>query len=151
MHRRGFWLSGLAFAGVILTASVAHALGFRLAETKEQLKLDYQVEVTDHGTGRVTINVTIADEGRLKPLYAVDLVIPSKDGTNFVDLSVSLATRVVDGKMFATAHLQKEWAERAEIQLNTSAIDGKTLGLTWYYYTIPVAPYLVKSGPPKKG
>ncbi len=91
MHRRSFWRSGIAFAGVILTANVAHALGFQLGQTKEQLKLDYQVSVTDHGTGRVTVNVAIADEGRLKPLNSVDLVVRSKDGTNFVDLSMKLA------------------------------------------------------------
>jgi len=135
----------IAFAAVVLAANVAWAMGFRLRETKEQLGLKYDVSVVDHGTGRVTVNLTIADQGRLKPLDSVDLVIPNKEnkeGTGFVDLSVALASKEVDGKRSVSVHLTREWAERAEIQLRTSSLDGKQLGLTWYYHAIPLAGYL---------
>ena len=138
-------LPAFAFAAVVLAADVTWALGFRLGETKEQLGLKYDVSVVDHGTGRVTVNLTIADPGRLKPLDSVDLVIPNKetkDGAGFVDLSVALAAKEVDGKRSVSVHLAREWAERAEIQLKTSSLDGKKLGLTWYYHAIPLAGYL---------
>jgi hypothetical protein len=136
-------LSFIAFAAVLLTATPAWPLGFQLGETKEQLKLQYEVAATDHGTGRVTINLTIADQGRLKPLdRGVYLVIPNDDGTRFVDLSISLAIREVDGKQVVSVHLLKELAERAEIQLKTSTLDGRQEPLTWYYHTIPIADYL---------
>jgi hypothetical protein len=138
-------LSSLVLAALVLTADLAWAEGLGLGETKEQLNLKYDVSVVDHGTGRVTVNLTIADEGRLKPLDSVDLVVPSKDGTGFVDLALSLATREVDGKRSVSVHLKRELAERAEIHLRTSSLDGKQEPLTWYYHAIPIAEY-IKNG-----
>jgi hypothetical protein len=117
-------LAAIVFAVTVLAADLAWGLGFRLGQTKEQLKLNYDVSSVDHGTGRVTINLMIADEGRLKPLTSVDLFIPGEDGTDHVDLWVPLATRKSDGKLLVDVHLKREWAERAEIHL-------KTLGSGW--------------------
>ncbi len=150
MFVRKFRLLSIVFAVTVLAICLAWAEGFGLGETKEQLKLKYDVSVKDHGTGRVTVNLTITDQGRLKPLDSVDLVIPSKDGTNFVDLSRSLATRKVDGKLLVRVHLKRELAERSEIQLRTSRLDGKQEALTWYFHAIPIAEYLKDSGQDKK-
>lgn len=139
-------LPAIVFAVIALPASLVWALGFQLGETKEQLKLKYDVSLKDHGTGRVTVVLTIADQGRLKPLNSVDLVVPgkdrNKDGSGYLDLSLSLATREVDGKQVARVHLIRELAERAEIRLRTSRLDGKREALTSYYYVIPIAEYL---------
>ena len=135
----------LVFAVIVLSASVTWALGFGLGETKEQLKLKYEVKVLDHGNDCVSVSMTITDEGRLKPLNSVDLVIPnkeSKDGSGSPDLSLSLAIRKVDGKRVVRVHLKKELAERADFQLTTSSLDGKQEALTWYYYTIPIAEHI---------
>jgi hypothetical protein len=132
----------MIFVVTVLVAGSAWAIGFGLGETKEELKLDYEVALQDHGTGRVTVNLTIAGQGKLNPLDSVYLVIPSKDGTGHVDLSLSLATREVDGKLSVRAHLKRELAERAEIQLRTRTLDGKQELLTWYYHSIPLAGYL---------
>jgi hypothetical protein len=93
----------------------------------------------------VTVELTIADEGRLKPLSSVDLlVMPRGEKSGHVDLSVSLATREVDRKRVATVHLTRELAERASIQLKTNHLDGKQAPLTWYYHSIPLAKHLPK-------
>lgn len=135
-----FRLASLLFAGVLLGASnLAWGLGFELGETKEQLKLEYDVSWMDHHTGRVTLNIAIADEGRLGPLRSVELQIPSQDGTGYVDLSTTLAPREADGKRIYTVHLARELAERAKIHLVTDHLDGKTLALTWYYHSIGMA------------
>ena len=139
----------IAFVGVVLVGNVAWALGFVLGESKEQLGLKYDVSVEDHHTGRVTVHLTIADQGRLKPLDSVELVIPngeSQDGSGTPDLSAALAMREVDGKLSVSVHLTKEMAERAELQLRTSALDGKVSGLTWYSHAIHVAKYLKDVG-----
>ena len=149
MFVRKFCLPLIVFAALVLAANLAWALGFQLGETKEQLKLKYDVSLQDHGTGRVTVNLTIADHGRLKPLNSVDLVIPSKDGTGYVDLALSLATREVAGKEVVRVHLKRELAEQAEIHLKTSSLDGKQTPLTWYYHVIPIAEY-IKNGEQKK-
>ena len=151
MCLRKFSMSKIALAAVVLAANSAWALGFELGETKEQLKLDYEVSVADHGTGRVTINLTIADEGRLKPLdRGVELVIPSQDGTGYVDLAVLLERTNLDGKQQVRVHLARELAERATIQLQTNTLDGKQSPLTWYYHTISIAEHLKGGGQKKK-
>jgi hypothetical protein len=141
-------------ATLLMTTALARGEGFGLGETMVQLKLEYEVSVKDHGTGRITVTFTLTDEGRLKPLNSVDLSIPSKDkhksGGNMSDLSLSLATRKVDGKLVATVHLKKDLAERAVIRLTTSNLDGKQLPLTWYFHSIPIAEYL-KNGEQTKG
>ncbi len=146
MFARTFCLSVVGFATLAMTTSPAWALGFELGESKEKLKLDYKVTVYDHGTGRVTITFTLADEGRLKPLNSIDFYIPSTDkhksGGNMADLVLSLATREVDGKQVARIHVKKELIEKAEIQLKTSHLDGKQEPLTWYYHSIPIAGFM---------
>ena len=150
MWLRSICLTAIALAAIGLTANPAWAVGFELGETKEQLKLQYDVSATDHGTGRVTVNLTIADAGRLKPLdRGVALVIPSKDGGRYVDLSVGLERRMENGKQIVSVHLTRELAERGQIQLKTDTLDGKQQPLTWYYHVIPIADY-IKDVKPKK-
>ncbi|HEV7278687.1 MAG TPA: hypothetical protein VGN57_00625 [Pirellulaceae bacterium] len=130
-------LASLVFAAFVLTWSqFACGLGFELAETKEQLKLKYDVSWMDHHTGRVTVNVAIADEGKLGPLRSVELQIRPDDGTGYVDLSTTLSPREADGKRIYSVHLSRELAERAAIRLVTDHFDGKKLPLTWYYHQI---------------
>ncbi len=153
MFVRKFRFLSLVFSIIVLSASVTWALGFGLGETKEQLKLKYEIKVLDHGNDCVTVSLIITDEGRLNPLNSVDLVIPnkeSKDGSGSPDLSLSLAIRKVDGKQVVRAHLKKELAERAEIQLRTSGLDGKQEPQTWYYHTIPIAEHIKNKQEKKK-
>ena len=87
----------------------------------------------------MTAVLAIADEGRLGPLTAVQLVVPSENGTGYVDLSLSLQTTDTDGKNVARVHVLRSLAKRAEIQLRTRTLDGKQEPLTWYYHTIRIA------------
>ena len=134
------FLMVLAIAVVI--GNVAWVLGFKLGETKEQLKLAYDVSMTDHGTGRVTVKLEIADPGRLAPLSSVYLVVPGESGTGHVDLSLAVETRKVDKKQVARVHLLKELAARAELQLRTNHLDGKQTPMTWYYHAIPLSEHI---------
>ena len=135
-------LPSVVFAALLMVSNHAWAIGFGLGETKEELELDYEVSAVDHGTGRVSVTLMIADPGRLGPLDAVYLSIPSEDGTNHVDLSIALDTREVDGGLLVHIHLKRELAERGEIRLRTSHLDGKQELLTWYYHAIPIAEHL---------
>ena len=143
MYTRRIILPLLALVAVTLTANHVWALGFELGETKEQLKLKYDVFVQDHGTGRATIVLALADEGRLGPLRSIDLGVPGKakekDGGTYMDLSVSLLPRKEDGKQVVRVHLHKDLAERASITLNTDHLVGKQAFATWYYHYIPLA------------
>ena len=90
------YLPVVIFMALVLSASLVWAIGFQLSETKAQLQLKYDLAVVDHGTGRVSVTLTLLDEGRLKPLRNVDLVIPNTDGSGTVDLSLPIAPRLED-------------------------------------------------------
>ena len=138
----------VAVATAFFSAGRASAEGYILGETKEALKLDYEVAATDHETGRVTVVLTIADAGRLEPLDEVRLNAPAQDGTNYVDLSVALAIQDRDGKRQVVVHGQKELVQRSELHLTSRRLDGKAEELTFYVHPIPLAPYF--DAQPKK-
>ena len=145
------WMILAMIVIVLMSADRAGAMGEILGQTKEELKLAYEVTVQDHGTGRVTIVLTLSDEGRLEPLDAVELHIPSADpspgGGRYADLSLSLDLKTsADGKRVARVHIRRDWAARAELWLTTSTFDGKQLALTRFHHIIPIAPHL-KSAP----
>ncbi|MCM2369212.1 hypothetical protein [Aporhodopirellula aestuarii] len=129
-------------AALAIPASFAMALGFQLGESREQLKLKYDISVYDHDTGRVTVKFTLEDEGRLKPITSIDFHIPSTeahDGGGFKsDLTISMATSNEGTKQVGRIHIRKDWAEQAEIQIKTGHLDGKQEARTWYYHTIPL-------------
>lgn len=152
--KRRFLSLAMVLAGAVVTctASRSRGIGFILGQTKEELKLKYDVEVQDHGTGRVTIVLTLADEGRLKPLDEVQLVIPAQqknnDGSYWMDLVVSIEMRPIEGgKKVGRVHILKDLAERAEIQLNTHTMDGKLDPMTRLHHVIRIADYL-RNAPP---
>jgi hypothetical protein len=147
MFMRSLRWSLMVLAVLCVTADRAGAMGEILGQTKEELKLQYDVVVHDHGNGRLGIEFTLADDGRLKPLYAVDLSVPAqepdKNGGYSMDLSVTMElTKSNDGKRVARFEIRRDWAERAQIWLSTYTFDGKPLVMTHYHYVIPVAKYL---------
>lgn len=137
----------VAAAAIVGSSGAALGIGFILGETKEELKLKCDVSVKDHGTGRVTAVFTLEDEGRLKPLDEVQLVIPGQeknaDGGHWMDLVVSIDMREIEGgKRVGRIHIRKELARRAEIQLNTHTKDGNLDPLTRLHHVIPLAKYM---------
>jgi uncharacterized protein (TIGR03067 family) len=149
MSRRTLGWSAVAIVAAVLVWSAGDAwgLGFILGESKEQLKLKYDVVVEDPGTGRVTIVLTLADEGRLKPLEEVQLYVPGKeknrDGTSPPDLVVSIdMVKGEGGTRVGRVQILREVAERAQIWLNTHTMDGNPDLDTRLHHVIPIAKYL---------
>ena len=155
MSRRTLGWSAVAIVAAVVVWSAGNAwgLGFILGESKEQLKLKYDVAVEDNGTGRVTIGLTLADEGRLKPLDEVQLYVPSKeknkDGSSPADLVVSIdMVKGEGGTRVGRVQILREAAERAQIWLNTHTMDGKMDPLTRLHHVIPIAGYLKDAAVP---
>jgi hypothetical protein len=137
----------LVVVALLSLAGLAWGMGEILGQTKEELKLGYGVVVRDlGGTGRVSIEFTLTDEGRLKPLDGVELMVPAREtdkaGGHFMDLVVPVELKLENGKRVARVQLTRELAERAEIWLTTHTFDGKQLVMTRYHHVIPVGPYL---------
>lgn len=141
----------IAIGAVLIPANLALALGFQLGESKEQLKLKYDISVYDHDTGRVTITFSLEDDGRLAPISSIDLSIPSKErhtsGGYKSDLTMSMATRKEGSKRVARIHIRKDWAERAQIRLKTVNLDGKQEPMTWYYHAITLGELIARAKP----
>ncbi|MGV3484761.1 MAG: hypothetical protein ACO1RT_10115 [Planctomycetaceae bacterium] len=140
-----------AIAVMAIPASFAMAMGLQLGESKEELKLKYDVSVYDHDTGRVTIEFSLIDSGRLTPITSVDLSIPSDerhDGGGFKsDLTMSMALEKEGAKRVGRIHIRKDWAERSEIQIKTGHLDGKQAPLTWYYHSIALKELIARAKP----
>ena len=74
-------LSLMMLTALLLRAQPHSAMGEILRETKEELKLKYDVVVHDPGNGIVMVQFTLIDEGRMKPLYGVELMLPMANGS----------------------------------------------------------------------
>jgi len=107
---------------IAIPASFALAMGFKLGESKEDLKLNYDVSIYDHDTGRVTIKFIL-------------------------DFTMSMALRKDGEKRVGSIHIRKVWAERAEIQIKTGHLDGKQEPRTWYYHSIPLNELVARAKP----
>jgi hypothetical protein len=150
--------AALLAAALLWTAGPARGEGYVLGESKEELKLKYEVAVEEHpaderGTSRVTVVLTLADEGRLAPLDEVQLVVPgqqvNKNGGRWMDLVVAIDMSKADGgRRIGRVHLLKELAERAQIQLNTHTMDGKRDPTTRLHHVIPIAKHLKPAAAP---
>ena len=68
----------LAVAAIVLMADRSWAIRHQLGPSKDEWGLKYDVAVTDAGDDKVTVVFTLADEGRLKPIYSVELTAFSK-------------------------------------------------------------------------
>jgi len=122
-------------------------MGFELKETKEELKLDYTVEATDsNGGGRMSVVFTLADEGRIKPITSVEFAVPSKDGSGYYDVVVTLSPFERDGKKVYVMQLTRDLAERGEIDLKTNTMDGKRM-LNWGYHRVVLEKYAKAAKP----
>jgi hypothetical protein len=148
MRTLGHSAAVLAIAFVIGSAGRAWALRGILGQSKDELKLKYDVSVRDLGNGRVFVRFALADEGRLKPIRSVDLEIPGtdkdkdKNGGIPPELSVSLAMSPADGTQVTQFELTKELAQRAQIWLISPALDGKDEGLSGVIHIIPITKYM---------
>jgi len=111
--------------------------------------MKYDVEVQDADGDMLTVVFTIADEGRLKPFYSVDLVAFSKQtdgqGGRSYDANVPIKLEPTkDGKRTGQAKIRKEFVDRAKIRIISLTLDGKRQPSGGVFYDIPIAKYLNK-------
>lgn len=127
-----------------LLGNLAWGIGGILGETKEELKLKYEVVVSDPANGQVGVEFTLESAGRLGSIGAVELMIPKEDKSGSYDLTAPLALREENGKQVVRFNLKKEWAGRAEIWLTAKQVDGKFSGMERVHHVISVAKYFKK-------
>ena len=148
MTRLSICLSALLATMMFGLTTPVWAIGFELGKSKAELKLKYTIEVTDHGTGRVTAVLTLENAGAMTPLTGVQFVVPKEtsesDRSSGVDLSITVAPDQGNDSARYRVHLRREWGQRGEFQLRTRTLDGKEELRTWYYHRIPLSEQSVK-------
>ena len=133
----------LVVAAVVLMADRSWAIRQGLPPSKDEWKMKYDVEVHDADGDKVTVVFTIADEGRLKPFYSVDLVAFSKQtdgqGGRSYDANVPIKLEPTkDGKRTGQAQIRKDLLDRAKIRIISLTVDGKRQPSGGVFWDIPI-------------
>jgi hypothetical protein len=142
----------LVVAAIVLASGRCWAIYYGLGPSKDEWGLKYEVEVRDAGSDTLTIAFTLADEGRLKPFYSLELVAFSKQadsqGRRSYDVKAPIELKKTpDGRRAGQVQIRKEFADRGKIRILTRTVDGKRQPSGGAYYDIPIAKYLSKTPP----
>jgi hypothetical protein len=125
------------------------AVYYALGPSKDEWGLKYNVEVNAAEKDKLNVLFTLADEGRLKPIYSATVVAfsnPNRDGgrTYLVQELIEFKT-TKDGKLAGQAQIRKEFADRAMIRILTLTVDGRRQTAGAAYYDIPLKKFLTKA------
>ncbi len=140
----------LVIAAIVLMSDRSWGIRNGLGPSKDDWKLKYDVAVHDAGGDKLTVVFTLADEGRLKPIYSIDLVAFSKQtdnqGGRSYDVMVPIELKPTqDGRRAGQVQIRKEFVDRAMIRIITLTVDGKRQPSGGAFYDIPIERYLNKT------
>jgi hypothetical protein len=140
----------LMVSAIVLMSKCAWAIYYGLGPSKDEWGLKYDVEVQDSGSDMLTVVFTLADEGRLKPFYSLELIAFSKQadgqGRRSYDLKAPIELEETsDGKRIGEVQMRKELVDRAKIRILTQMVDGKRQPSGGAYYDIPITKYVKKA------
>mgnify|MGYP003337524107 FL=1 len=141
----------VAIITVVLTTSYLWAHWYNLGPSKDEWGLKYDVQVESGNADKLLVRITIADQGRLKPIHSVFVMAfsnPDRTGTNLVKSPVTMKP-TEDGKLAGQIEVSKAYADRAVIRIFTMTVDGRshTTGPSAgaRYYDLPVNKFLKKN------
>jgi len=139
----------LVVAVILLMSGRGWAIYNVLGPSKDEWGVKYDIAVYDAGSGMLTVVFTLADEGRLKPFYSIELIVLSKEIDNQGGHSYDVKTPIVlkttsDGRRAGQAQMRKELLDRAQIRILTNRFDGQPQ--QWLAnYEIPIKKVLNKT------
>jgi hypothetical protein len=137
----------LAASAVVLTAGQSWATYYMLAPSSDEYGLKYSVQLSAADRDTVNIDFTLADEGRLKPIYSVTVVAFSRQtdsqGGRSYDVKEPITLQTTkDGKRVGQVQIGKEFLDRAMIRILTLTVDGKRQTAGAAYLDIPLKKFL---------
>jgi len=140
----------LVVAVTLLTTARGWAVYNLLGPSKDEWGLKYGVQVNDAGDGMLTVVLTVADEGRLKPLSLIELIALSKEtdsqGGHTYEVRAPIVLKPThDGQRAGEVQLRKEFADRARIRILSDRVDGQPQQSGWACYEIPLNKFLNKA------
>lgn len=139
----------LVVAAVVLISARCWAVFYPLGPSKDEWGLKYEVEVDAADGDKLNVIFTLADEGRLKPIYSATLIAlsnPRSDGGRkfLVKAPIDLKS-TNEGKLRGQTQIGKEFADRATIQILTLTFDGRRQTSGARCYDIPLKKFLNKA------
>lgn len=138
-------ISGLVIAAIVLMPGLVWAVYYALGPSKDEWGLKYDVEVSAADAGQLNVAFTLADEGRLKPIYSATVIAfsnPDSDGGRRYLVKAPIDLKATqDGKLTGQAQMGKEFADRAIIRILTLTVDGRRYKSA-SYYDIPIKKFL---------
>jgi len=140
----------LAVAAVALMAGHSWAVYYGLGPSKDEWGLKYDVVLTPAAGDTLNVAFTLADQGRLKPIYSITVIAFSKEtdsqGGRSYDVKAPLEMKPTkDGKHAAQVQIGKEFIDRAKIRILTLTVDGKRQTAGAAYYDIPLDKFVNKA------
>ena len=139
----------LVVAAVVLMSGRSWAVFYSLGPSKDEWGLKYEVEVNAADGNKLDVLFTLADEGRLKPIYSATVVafsnLNSDGGRSYlVNAPIDLKS-TKEGKVVGKVQIRKEFADRAMIRILTLMVDGRRQTAGAALYDIPLKKFLNKA------
>ena len=135
----------LVVAAVVLTPGRSWAVFYPLGPSKDEWGLKYEVEVDAAKGDQLNVRFTLADQGRLKPIYSATMVAfsnpSSNDGTYLLKAQIDFKS-TKDGKLTGQVQIPKRLADRAQIRILTQTFDGRWQTAGARLYDIPLKKFL---------
>jgi hypothetical protein len=142
----------LVVAAMLLTSGRSWAIYNVLGPSKDEWGVKYDVEVKDTGRDMVTVVFTLADEGRLKPFYSVEVIAMNKEtdsqGGHAYDVKEKIVLKPAeDGRRVGEVKMRKEFLDHAQIRMLSDKFDNQPQQWLVNYET-PIKRFLDKEPAP---
>lgn len=142
-------IHALVATAVVLTPSLSWAVYYSLGPSSDEWGLKYELEVNATSGNELNVVFTLADGGRLKPIYSITVVAfsPPRPGggrSYLVKAPIELKT-TKDGRRAGQVQIPKEHADIAMIRFLTLTVDGRKQTAGAAYYDIPLKQFLNKA------
>ena len=139
----------LVVVALALMSGLAWAHFYELGPSKDEWGLKYDAEVTAVGGDKLKVTFTLADQGRLKPIYSVSVVAfsdlrPGGGRAYLLNTAFDLKP-TKDGKLTGELQIDKKFTDRAMIRIMTLTFDGKPQTAGARYYQMPVKKFIKKA------
>jgi hypothetical protein len=140
-------ISLFVVAAVVLAAGRGWAVYFELGQSPDEWGLKYNVEVGHAGGDKATVRLTLADAGRLTPIYSIHVIALSlktdSQGGRSYDVKEKIELKPTDdGRYAGQVEIGREFLDRAEIRFLTLTLDGKRQTSGARYYDVPLAKFV---------
>ena len=140
----------LVVAAVALMSSRCWAIFVGLGPSEDDWGVKYDVAVTQADQDNLNVVFTLADEGRLKPFWKLELISMSKPPANkdsvMYDMRSAFELKpTADGRRAGQVQIRKEFADSAMIRILTLTVDGQRQTQHAAYFDIPLNKYLKKA------